>query len=259
MPAKKKIVKKKISKPKTGQVIKQSVTVHLGSKTKKVGGGSGKAKKKVVGTPPEYRQSSGYILPGAPTIQVNPSYQPQFQKIEDRQLLIEDLKRQFPLLTYTPQQPSITQYGEEPSTPIIRETETEYSFMPEPPTNISVGREGELPPSSVVLSPPKQKNPSQRKSEEEKIAQSREKLNNLGFPERIAVSGANRSSDIDAVVQMMINANRAGGNVKAIDLFRVYGIDGTTTSRREEKLTGIQKERRPKKSQIPTLEEYNLR
>jgi hypothetical protein len=246
MPQKKKIVKKKITKsiPRKGQVISQTVNVHVGGKSKSKSGT--KQKRAVKATPPENRQSSGYILPQIPSWQVNPSYQPQFQKPEDRQLLIEDLKRQFPLLTYTPQQPAITQYGEPSIQEIPEEESTTFAQdVPQP----------------IILSPPseKQRIPSKGKSKEELTAISKDKLNSLGFPDRIAVSGANRSSDIDAVVQMMIDANRSGNKVYAIDLQRVYGIKSETVSQREQKLTGIQKERRPRKSEIPTLEEYNLR
>jgi hypothetical protein len=247
MAQKKKVVKKKITKAKgqKAQTITQTVNVNVSGKTKTKSGG--RRKKALKGTPPENRISTGYILPGTPAWQINPSAQPQFQKQEDRQLLLEDFKRQFPLLGYTPQQPAITQFGEETSKPIIEETPTEYTIDEGEGLSRTSTFTSELPAQPISLMPPSQKKTPQGKNEDEKTALSKQKLASLGFPDRISVSGSNRSGDIDVVVQMMINSNKSGGNVKAADLNRVYGIDGTTIARREEKLTGIQKERRQKK------------
>jgi hypothetical protein len=261
MAQKKKIVKKKITKQK-GQVIKQTVNVNVsgGVKSKSKSKSGGRGKKKVVGTPPENRQSSGYILPSIPSWQLNPSNQPQFQKIEDRQLLIEDLKRQFPLLGYTPQQPQqqaprITQ-GEPSFTVPEEEALSEYSFAPPPskPFIEEVLSEYTQSSSPISLIPPPVEKISRAKTEEEKMELTNQKLARLGFPDSIAPSGSYRSSDIRAVVELYLKHRN---EVNQKDLERKYKITSKTVSKYEQLITGIQKEKR-KSSKIPTLEEYNL-
>ena len=273
MPAKKKIVKRKPTKPRAGQVIKQTVTVNVGSKAKSKS--RGKAKKKMEATPPEYRQSSGYILPSVPSWQLNPSAQPQFQKPESNQLLIDDMKRQFPLLAYSAQQqyqPRITQ-GETSFAMPEEDVMSEYSIPAQKPVGIEeipqteYSQSGgfsrtpsiisEAPP--ITLVPPsaeKQKKPKGGTAED--IAKSKAKLEQYGFPDTISRErGLSREADITTVVELMINANKQGANISAADLHRVYGIDGTTVKNKKEKITGISQPKR-EKSKIPNPREYNL-
>ena len=253
MPVKKKVVKKKIVKrpaKKAGQTISQTVNIHLAQKSKTKSGG--RSKKTPSGTPLENRISSGYILQGAP---IQPSYQPQFTKTEDRQLLIEDLKRQFPLLTYKPSQsqPMITdgsdffQPSEQITAPIIQEQSETFS-QSQPSESY------QIPESVPIVRRPV------GKTEEEKTAISTDKLKQYGFPPRIAQKGSTaRDDDITQIVDIMYKANREqNANITAADLKRVYGIDGESVKKRLQEKTGMISVRRKKESKIPSLSDFNI-
>lgn len=252
--ADKKKPKKKVAK---GAIAKASVVVNIGGRR---GGKSQPRKKSMIkGTPEEYRKSSGYILSQPPTtiIQQPPSVQYLPAPSTNPYLLGNTPQTQ--LLTYEApyreQQKLITQKAEEPK----------YMSVEEPPTtNVNIQDISETAPIPKMREMP-ERMPIRRggtvgKTVEEKSSVSREKLNTYNFPERIANKGTvARDSDIDAIVQMMYDANtKQNANISATDLNRVYGIAGSSVKSRLEKISGMKSVGRTKASKIPKLSEYNL-
>lgn len=261
---KKPVPKKQVSKSKSGVVAKASVVVNIGGKS----GGKSQSKKKTMikGTPEEFRKSSGYILPqySQPTIIQSPPSTVQYLPAPTtNQYLFGEKQKQ---ITYPQQQqitfPEQTDKGhfsvEEP-----KATEDNVSVISEVPSfNIEdVSQPENVKAPSLPKSGTTRVGGNIAKTEEEKLQISRDKLSNYGFPDKIANKGTvGRDSDIDAVVQIMYNANQQGAGITAADLNRVYGIDGGSVKVRLEKITGIKQiGRRKPVSKIPTLEEYNLK
>lgn len=260
----KKKTKVQKSKPTKSQHIKQVVNVNISkpaSKRKSSGG-----RKQLVNIPKT--PSSGFILPQYPP-QVNQFLQPQ-----DRMLLVEDIKKQFPLLTYQPpqEQPKLITDGgykaqiiQEPTMPTFSESSAgseniEFQISDITPT-VPISKE---PKPIRIRAPPSESIPLDvgvtrrgAKPPSIKITDTKSKLSQYNFPERIANKGTTaRESDIDAIVEMMYNSNtNQNANISAADLQRAYGISSGAVKKRLERITGLKSIR---SSKIPTLKEYNL-
>lgn len=256
----KKSKKEKVTKTKS-QTIRQTVNINIPKTVSKKRTSGGRIKNTVK---PE---SSGFILPG-PQIVQQPYLPPQ-----EKYMLIEDIKRSLPQLTYQPPPPQMIEDGgyvaKIEKAPTVKEPtfsessgaeNIDFQIQDITPT-VPIASMGGKAPTYPRLQAGIEKEPKpiriRAPPSESKITDTKSKLSQYNFPERIANKGTTaRESDIDAIVEMMYNSNtNQNANISAADLQRAYGISSGAVKKRLERITGL-KSIRP--SKIPTLKEYNL-